>query len=458
MSALKTRFAPSPSGLLHFGSVRTALFNALYAQKMGGSFLLRIEDTDQGRSKPEFVAALQDDLTWLGLQWQEGPIAQSQRGEIYTAHERRLHAAGSVYPCFCTALELELSRKVQAQSGKPPRYDGKCAHLEKTEQTQKLAEGVPHTLRFRMPAGGDISFIDIVRGPQKFLCADIGDFIIRRTDGSYAFFFVNAIDDALMGVTHVLRGEDHLTNTPRQIAMLQALNLTVPEYGHITLIVDAHGAPLSKRSGSLPVQTLRDQGYFPEAINNYLARLGHTYADNNLMTLSQLADAFELSHLGRAPAHYDARQLLHWQALAVQQADPARLKLWLGKHVTDLVPHGEVDEFVAAIRDNVIFPEDARLWAAAIYAETLTIAADAQSILSNVPSEFFSVALSTLDEQVDFNTLASSLKQSLGVNGKRLFQPLRAALTGQLHGPEMQRIFPLIGPARIRKRFKAHLS
>ncbi len=457
MPPFKTRFAPSPSGLLHFGSIRTALFNALFARKMRGSFLLRIEDTDIERSKPEFMAALQNDLSWLGLHWQEGPLQQSQRTEIYTSFERKLKECGSVYPCFCTALELEVSRKVQAQSGKPPRYDGKCAHLTKPEQGLKLADGLPFTLRFRMPATGEISFTDIVRGPQKFLCADIGDFIIRRTDGSYAFFFVNALDDALMGVTHVLRGEDHLTNTPRQVAILQALELAIPEYGHISLIVDAHGAPLSKRSGSLAVQTLREQGYFPQAVNNYLARLGHTYTENNLMSLEELAAAFDLAHLGRAPAHYDARQLLHWQALAVQSADLAHLKLWLGGYVADLVPKAEIEAFIAAIRDNVVLPEDARIWAEAIYAEPLIIADDAGLVLAEASPQFFSTALRLVDDNPDFNALTKGLKKALGVQGKPLFQPLRAALTGQLYGPEMPRIFPLIGKERVRQRFEACL-
>lgn len=458
MSLLKTRFAPSPSGQLHFGSVRTALFNALLAQKTGGMFSLRIEDTDTERSKPEFVEGIQNDLAWLGLNWQEGPVHQSQRTEIYQAYAQQLEADDLLYPCFCTPLELEVSRKVQASAGKPPRYDGKCARLTLEERNSKLDIGFSSALRFRMPPTGEISFTDIVRGVQKFPCSDIGDFIVRRSDGSYAFFFVNAVDDALMGITHVLRGEDHLTNTPRQIALLQALALPIPQYGHISLIVDALGAPLSKRSGSLAVQTLREQGYFPLAVINYLARLGHVYAENDLLGMRSLASAFDLQHLGRSPAHYDHRQLLHWQALAVQQADAQILEDWVKPVVADIVPPAELGSFLAAIRDNIMFPEDARLWATAIYSDPLEVADDAKKILQETPEDFFKAALGLFQNPQDFAGFTEGLKTSLGLQGKKLFQPLRAALTGQLHGPEMPRIFPLIGKQRIRDRLQARLK
>jgi glutamyl-tRNA synthetase len=307
MAPIKTRFAPSPTGLIHFGNVRTALFNVLLARKQGGSFLLRIEDTDLERSREEYIDALKEDLRWLDLDWQEGegatgdaaPYRQSQRSAVYEQYLEKLEADGRVYPCFCSAVELEVSRKVQAASGKPPRYSGKCAHLKADEVARKKAEGAPHTLRFRMPSHTMLAFDDLVRGTQKFPSEDIGDFIIRRSDGTFAFFYVNAIDDALMGVSHVLRGEDHLTNTPRQIAILAALGLPVPQYGHISLIVDTQGAPLSKRTGSMSVQELRELGYFPLAVNNYLARLGHHFTDTSLLELHELSAAFETGSLGR---------------------------------------------------------------------------------------------------------------------------------------------------------------
>src|SRR3989338_10498602 len=294
---MKTRFCPSPTGYLHLGNVRTALFSALLAKHLHGCFLLRIEDTDKTRSDEVFTHALIEDMRWLNLQWQEGvdvggnfgPYYQSQRQQIYDDYYQRLIAMKMAYPCFCTEEQLTLQRTLQQKAGKPPRYSGACRHLSQEEINKKLANDLKPVLRFAIPENEIISFTDMVRGSQQFNSNDLGDFVIRRTDGTAPFMYGNAIDDALMGVTHVLRGEDHLTNTPRQIALLQALNLTAPIYGHISLIVDEHGAPLSKRSGSLSVQELREMGYFPIAVNNYLARLGHHFVETGLMDLHTLS-------------------------------------------------------------------------------------------------------------------------------------------------------------------------
>ena len=460
MPALKTRFAPSPTGLIHFGNVRTALFNVLLARKEGGAFLLRIEDTDAERSREAYIQALMEDLRWLGLDWREGeqvggvaaPYRQSQRTAMYEKYMGELKSIDRVYPCFCSAVELEVSRKVQAASGKPPRYSGKCAHLKLDEIAKKEAEGLPYTLRFRMPKSEALTFDDVVRGAQKFPSEDIGDFIIRRSDGSFAFFFVNAIDDALMGVTHVLRGEDHLTNTPRQIALLQALSMAAPIYGHISLIVDAHGAPLSKRSGSLSVQELREMGYFPIAVNNYLARLGHHFVENDLMDLDAMAQAFDQSHLGRAPARYDRSQLDYWQSQAVQQTDAASLLDWLAPTLKGRVPEASLAEFAQAVRANIVFPQDARLWAEAVYADALPISDEARQVLDNAAPNFFRAAVDALGEEMDFKAFANRVKSASGASGRNLFLPLRAALTGQTFGPEMPALFKLMGHARAQHR------
>ena len=465
MAPIKTRFAPSPTGLIHFGNVRTALFNVLLARKQGGSFLLRIEDTDLERSREEYIDALKEDLRWLGLDWQEGegatgdaaPYRQSQRSPVYEQYLEKLEVEGRVYPCFCSAVELEVSRKVQAASGKPPRYSGKCAHLKADEAARKKAEGAPYTLRFRMPTQTLLAFDDLVRGTQKFPSEDIGDFIIRRSDGTFAFFYVNAIDDALMGVSHVLRGEDHLTNTPRQIAILAALGLPVPQYGHISLIVDTQGAPLSKRTGSMSVQELRELGYFPLAVNNYLARLGHHFTDTSLMEVQELADAFETDSLGRAPARYDRTQLDYWQAQAVQRANDEALTAWLAPAVKGMVPDEGMTDFAMAVRANVVFPHDARQWAEAVYADALPISDDARQVLENASPELFRVAVDALLEDMDFKAFANRVKQASGASGKTLFLPLRAALTGQTFGPEMPALFKLMGHARARHRLVQHV-
>ena len=461
----KTRFAPSPTGELHLGNLRTALFNALLARRHGGIFVLRIEDTDAERSRHEFTAALQTDLRWLGLGWQEGPevegeaapYCQSERAAVYARHFAALEHGDHAYPCFCSPQELSVARKVQQAAGRPPRYPGTCARLTPAQREERQTRGIQPTLRFRVPAGREIVFEDVVRGPQKFPAEDIGDFIVRRSDGSYAFFFVNAVDDALMGVTHVLRGEDHLTNTPRQIALLQALNLPVPTYGHISLIVDAHGAPLSKRSGSLSVQELRELGYFPIAVNNYLARLGHHFVETELLSLDALSAAFDTSHLGRAPARYDRSQLDYWQAQAVQKIDASTLQTWLQPVVKPWVADAALADFTHAIRANIVFPQDAKLWAEAVYADVLPVSDAARAVLVATPPGIFRAAVDALQADMDFKAFTDRVKQASGASGKGLFQPLRAALTGQVFGPEMPALFRLIGQDRARHRLTQHV-
>ena len=461
---MKTRFAPSPTGYLHLGNVRTALFNALLARRVNGQFVLRIEDTDQERSRPEYVAALLEDLRWLGLDWQEGPdiggpcapYAQSERGAIYAEYYQRLEAAEQVYPCFCTPAELALSRKAQRAAGRPPRYAGTCARLSAAERQARLEQGLQPTLRFRTPPGRRVEFIDWVRGAQRFASDDIGDFIIRRADGAPQFFFANAVDDALMGITQVLRGEDHLTNTPRQLLLLEALGLPAPEYGHLALIVGAEGGPLSKREGDLSLRELRATGYLPEALLNYLARLGHHYAQEGWMTLTELAAGFATEHLGRAPARYDEAQLLHGQAEALRHASPERLWTWMGVAVHELVAPTGRDEFIAAVRPNIQFPADAVFWAERFFgAAEMPLSDDSRAVIAAAGPGFFSHALAAYAEHgAAYQPLVEALKQRTGVKGKNLFMPLRAALTGETHGPELARILALLPPETVRRRLE----
>src|ERR1700691_6233099 len=259
--AVVTRFAPSPTGSLHLGNARTAFFSHLWARKSAGRFILRIEDTDVERSQARFRDGLMVDLGWLGLDLNEGPdiggasgpYPQSERGAYYRGLFSQLETSERAYPCYCTAEDLELSRKLQRMAGKPPRYAGTCRNLTRAERAERVGRGLKPTLRFAVPDAAVIEFNDAVHGPQRFLSGDIGDFIIRRDNGTAAFFFCNAVDDAMMGVTQVLRGDDHLTNTPRQLMLLDALGLRRPGYGHVGLLVGADGAPLSKRHGSTSV-------------------------------------------------------------------------------------------------------------------------------------------------------------------------------------------------------------
>jgi nondiscriminating glutamyl-tRNA synthetase len=459
----KSRFAPSPTGLLHLGNVRTALFNYLAAQRAQGVFLLRIEDTDAMRGHDKYAVALEQDLRWLGLAWQEGPgqggaqapYFQSQRGAIYARYFNQLETGGSAYPCFCSEHELEIARKTAIAAGRPPRYAGRCYRLTPEEIAARRAEGRPATLRFHVADGATIEFDDRVRGRQTFATSDIGDFIIRRSDGTPAFFFCNAIDDALMGVSLVLRGEDHLTNTPRQILLLNMLGLAVPEYAHIALVVGSDGAPLSKRTGSRSVQELREQGFLPLAVNNYLARLGHTYESNAFLDPTGLAAAFDTARLHKAPARFDEAQLLHWQREAVRAADVTSLWTWMAETVSAQVPEAERTAFVETVRGNVVFPPDAQHWAQAIYAETLGLNHAAHEAAQLAGEEFFDIARRALEKHgTDFNALSQMVKQDTGLSGKALFQPLRAALTGELDGPEMAKLLPLIGVERARRRLQ----
>lgn len=458
---LKTRFAPSPTGLLHLGNVRTALFNYLLARRENGTFLLRIEDTDAMRGHEKYTEALQADLRWLGLAWGEGPgaggghgpYAQSERGAVYRRYFEELEARGLAYPCFCSEHELNIARKTALAAGRPPRYSGKCRNLSAEERRERFAAGTPATLRFHVEDGRRVEFEDGVRGPQVFDTSEIGDFIIRRSDGTPAFFFCNAIDDALMEVTRVVRGEDHLTNTPRQILLLEALGLPVPHYAHIALVVGADGAPLSKRTGSRSVQDMREAGFLPNAVNNYLARLGHTYDSNAFLALDALAAAFSAERLHRAPARFDEQHLHHWQREAVRHATAQGFWDWLTPATRELVPEPSRAQFLDVVRGNVLFPPDVERWARVVFADPLDVAHDARQAIDAAGKEFFDMARRAIEKHGDdFKALGSMVQHLSGRSGKALFQPLRAALTGALDGPEMARLLPLMGADRARAR------
>jgi glutamyl-tRNA synthetase len=457
MSPIKTRFAPSPTGLLHLGNARTALLSALG----GDVFVLRIEDTDLERSRAEFVAELIADLRWLGLDWQEGPRSaepdphwfQSRRGGVYRDYYRALEEQGLAYPCFCTPLELEVSRKVQLSAGRPPRYSGKCAHLSADEIRRKREEGLPATLRFRVPKNQVVEFEDEVRGPQRFAGEDIGDFIIRRADGSAAFFFCNAIDDALMGITRVLRGEDHLANTPRQLMILAALDLPAPRYAHISLVVGDDGAPLSKRNGSRSIKLLREEGYFPEAVVNMLARLGHHYDSEELLGLAELRAGFDVDRLGRSPARFDLSHLDHWQHLAVRGASDEVLWAWLHAETRAIVSEAQRPDFLDIVRSNCLFPRQADVWARILFTDELELEADIAAMAQSAGEAFYLAAIDAAAEcPDDFAGFLAGLKRRSGAKGKHLFLPLRAALTGSLDGPELAKIYQLLDKPRLHRR------
>lgn len=460
---IKTRFCPSPTGYIHLGNMRTALFSALYAHHDKGDFLLRIEDTDQARSDDIYTQALMQDMRWLGLKWDEGvdaggdygPYHQSKRQSVYNDYYDRLIAMKMAYPCFCSESQLALHRKLQRASGRPPRYPGTCARLSDQEVEAKLAAGQKPTLRFRMPENEWIKFNDLVRGEQRYESSDIGDFVIRRADGSASFMYCNAIDDALMGVTHVVRGEDHLTNTPRQVTILRTLGLPEPTYAHIALIVGSDGSPLSKRHGSRSVAALREMGFLPGAINNYLARLGHYYGHDEYLELDELAKQFNVENLSKSPAKFNEEQLHFWQKQAVARLSPVAFWDWVGPAIKALVPENYQETFFQVIQPNVVFPLDVEKWARALFDVFPSFDEEQLAIVKNAGGEYFSEAIRIVEERgVDVKAITSHLKTSLGVKGKALFLPLRIVLTAHQHGPDLSALVSMMSVDEIRKRLE----
>jgi glutamyl-tRNA synthetase len=457
-----SRFAPSPSGELHLGNARTALFNLLLARRGGsGRFLLRIEDTDAERSREQHTQALIADLHWLGLTWDAGPdqedaggpYRQSERGAHYSRYFGQLQARGATYPCFCSALELEASRRTQLAAGRPPRYAGTCRELTPEQQSARRAEGLAPVTRFRVPAGRRIDFSDFVHGAQSFLSDDIGDFVVRRADGSAAFFFSNAVDDADMGVTHVLRGEDHLTNTPRQLLILEALGLRQPAYGHVSLIVGADGAPLSKRHGATSVREYRERGFLPAALANHLFRLGHSSPEHGLLSPGQMAQAFDPGHLGRAPARFDEQQLLVWQKEAVHHMSLDEAHVWLAGVLPQAVEPARINAFLTAVLPNLMFPQDAQTWVQIVFGEPPPLNPADAAVVREAGSDYFAAAArAAAAAESDLPAIAGAVKAATGKKGAALYMPLRVALTGRAHGPELAPLLKAMPPGKAHER------
>lgn len=453
-AVFRTRFAPSPSGFLHLGNARTALFNWLAARANGGVMLLRIEDTDAERSNEIHIAAIQEDLAWLGMDWQGEQQGRPWRQSALAAQHAQALASllrqERAYPCFCSAAQLQAEREEQLRSGRPPRYSGLCAVLSATTAQARLNQGEAAAMRFRMPPT-TITFDDTVRGRVSFVGADIGDFVLRRANGGFSFFFANAVDDAKSGITLVLRGEDHLANTPRQLALLAALALPAPQYGHLPLMTAAGGGLLAKRGGALSVRELREAGFLPLAMVNYLARIGCAIADNSLLRQDALAAAFRLSAISKSPAAFDPAQLRHRQQETIQQLSAKSHAAWLAPALPALA---ETAAFCAAVRENVVLYEDAQCWEQIISAAQLKITAAAQQAINEAGGDFYQAATAAVREDMEWRPFCLRIGETTGRRGRALFLPLRAALTGRTDGPEMPGIFKLIGKTRAEMRLR----
>lgn len=455
----KSRFCPSPTGRMHLGNLRTALFNWLYARSTNGQFLLRIEDTDKERSSSECADWLLQDLNRIGLQWDEGPQVsandkeyyQSCRNYIYSSYFQQLIDSEQAYPCFCSPDALARTRKRQLAAGEPPRYPGTCVHLTAEEIVEKRRQQIPEVLRFRIDKSAQIAFDDLVRGQQQFKGSDLGDLIVRKQDGTPTFMFGNAVDDALMQVSLVMRGEDHLTNTPRQMLILKALELPIPEYAHLSIILGSDGTPLSKRNGSVSLDDLIQHGYHPLAICNYIARLGHVYESNDLLSMQQLAEKFDTQRLVKSSSRYDSTQLGFWQKKTIETLENVDLVQWLGDAISQY-QHFDSDHLITFLRSNMLFPSDVEPWLAMLD-EQIHYDDTAIAIIQEAGQDFFTSAEKAIEDYSDWKTLTTCMQQT-GARGKQLFLPLRAALTGQTTGPGLAELVQLIAADQAGQRFQ----
>lgn len=438
-----TRFAPSPTGELHVGNLRTAIQNWLFARQAGGRFLLRIDDTDGARSEERFVEAIRADLAWLGMT-PDAEFRQSERFGLYEAAFERLVADGRVYPCYETPEDLDIRRKILASRGLPPVYERTALALSTEERAAKEAAGIAPHWRFKLDHEAPILWDDLVRGPQRFDAALLSDPVIRRADRSWLYMLPSAIDDIDMGVTHVVRGEDHVSNTAMQIQMFEALGAAVPRFAHAALLTGDEGK-LSKRLGSIGVAHFRESGIEPATLLAKLARLGTSDPVEPYPSPEPLIASFDFARFGRAPARFDEDELRQLNARIIHQLDFAA--------VAGRLPEGMGEEAWLAIRPNLSTVTEAADWWRVITGpiELPGIDPEDRGFLNEAAA-----AAATVDWAADpWHMLTGVLKASSGRKGKALFLPLRRALTGLDHGPDMAALLPLIGQAAAIERLRA---
>ncbi len=467
---MRVRFAPSPTGHLHVGNVRTALFNWLLARGQDGAFILRIEDTDVERSRADSDAMILEDLRWLGLNWDEGPevggpvgpYRSSERLEKYQSRARVLLEEGQAYYCFCTPEQLEDERKAALANNLPAKYSGRCAQLDPAESKSRVLAGERAAVRFRTPQNREIEFNDLVRGDIRFHTDVIGDQVLVRSDGHPAYNFAVVVDDDLMGITHVVRGEDHISNTPRQILIYEALGSTVPAFGHVAMVLGPDHTKLSKRHGAVSVDEFREKGYLPEALLNYLALLSWSPGENQeILPIAEMAKRFSLTDVGHSASVFDEEKLAWVNRHYLKDADHdrlARLSMpYLGRcgyitggltpeglaYLTSLVPLfntsvDRIDQVPVRVRQLFQFSPAAALDEDTIRSEVSE--GPARNVI-DVFAEELQSASRLLDKQA-FRGVADRVKQKTGQKGRALFHPIRIALTGAADGPELDLLVP----------------
>lgn len=454
MSQVVTRFAPSPTGLMHLGNVRTALLNWLFARKHGGQFRLRFEDTDQERSEQAFVDAIKQDLQWLGLDWDGEVLFQSAHADKHRQALQTLADKGLAYRCFCSEHQLALDRKLATSRGLPPRYSGRCRVLSASEAEAKAAD-TPHVWRLAIRAEqGEVVVPDMLRGDVRFALNDLDDPVVVRSEGSFTFLLPNAVDDALDGITHALRGDDHLTNSAYQVWLLQHTDMAVPTYLHHGLLLGSDGAKLSKRTGSHSVQELRESGLLPLALVQAMTRLGHPNISEDIMAASELFAHFEAERISCSSVRWSDEEMWRWHTRLLHALPAADLAGLLEPVFPD-VPEDQRTHLAALIGGNLSRVEEALAFARLLDV-TAPIDDAGMQVLRSSGQAFFAQALNLWQAHASqaWKPWSQAIKDVTGCGGKALFMPLRVALTGQLHGPEMSQVITYLGEEGVQVRLQ----
>ncbi len=478
MSSVRVRFAPSPTGPLHIGGARSALFNWLFARRYGGTFIVRIEDTDLERSSPESEENILEALRWLGLDWDEGvdvggpygPYRQTDRLEIYRRYAAILAEKGCAYPCYCTEEELAAQREELLKSGEQVRYNGRCRHLSSAERARLEAQGRKPALRFTVPEEKTVCVRDLVRGDVYFECSGIGDFIILKSDGIPTYNFAVVVDDHEMKISHVIRAEEHLPNTPRQILLYEAFGWELPAFAHVSLILGKDRSKMSKRHGATAVIQYRERGYLPEALVNFLALLGWSPGgEEEVISVEELKRVFSLERVSKSPAVFDPDKLNWLNGCYIRVSSTERLAalavpfLQKAGYVSD-PPSAQEQEWVAAVvelaRDYVSCLEEIPEHAGKYLDEEYTYSEEAKEVLSRDGVAGLLEALAEEAGRAERLTAATApalLKaagKKAGLKGKDVFVPVRAALTGSTQGPDLPKVMAVIGKESVLRRLK----
>jgi glutamyl-tRNA synthetase len=468
---VRCRFAPAPSGSLHVGNVRSALFSWLYARHHAGTFVLRVEDTDASRVSEEAVRGVLDDLRWLEMDWDEGPdvggphgpYRQSERGEIYRDAASRLVDQGHAYPCYCTAEELEERRREALARKQPPGYDGRCRHLTTEEREAFEAEGRPAALRFAMPEREWV-VQDLVKGEVRWAAAQQRDFVIVRSDGSPVFLLAVAVDDMLMQITHVVRGDDLLASAPRNAAVIEALGGTPPQYAHVPQVLGPDGKPLSKRHGSTSVAAFREQGYLPEALTNYLALLGWAKDDHTtFLSRAEMIESFEIEHVSHNPAVFDTDKLTWMNNHYIQQLDDddlaARCTPFLAEEGLSVEP-SLLTAAMPLVRERMRTLTEVVDLLRFLFTDDIVANDKAKALIDKAPDGYLKAAADALDaargwDAEEITTALDALVQQAGLSRTKGWQPIRAAVTGSNVSPPLPESLALLGRERTIARLRA---